>query len=280
MVLRLPLVIGPLAALAAMAGTARGQAAEQAPGAPGAAPGWRAASGLKAEQWIAPRGGGMGLDVRLTLPEMERGRYSVETFSWERLDVMEEELEPTEATVYQVLGVRRWFGGEAAGVFAGAHVMSFAGHARGFTPWFGFRLGPASGGPALAADVRLLGLGVVGWRGGGVDSGEIAVRLTGPRIGRFRLGGRGRLRSVVDVQREATMSAGIETPWRGRPLFVGLGLVALERAAPGAPAGPEATALMTAAAPAGVADSAAPRPTSAILLQLEVDMDLPRSLAE
>jgi hypothetical protein len=275
--LRLALVTGPLAALA---GSAWGQAAEQNPDAPAAAPGWRAASGLRAEQWIAPRGGGMGLDVRLTLPEMERGRFGVETFSWERLDVMEEELDPDEGTVYQVLGVRRWFGGERAGVFAGAHVMSFAGgDARGFTPWFGFRIGAATGGPSLAADVRLLGLGVVGWRGGGVDSGEVALRVTGPRVGRFRLGGRGRLRSVVDVQREATMSAGIETPWRGRPLFLGLGFVTLERAAASAPADPEpmATSMM---AITGTSDSAAPRPTSAILLQLEVDMDLPRSLAE
>jgi hypothetical protein len=216
----------------------------------------------------------MGLDVRLTLPEMEHGAYAVETFSWERLDVMEEELDPDAGTVYQVLGLRRWFGGETAGVFAGAHVMSYAaGTARGFTPWFGFRLGRASGGPHLAAEVRLVGLGVVGWRGGGVQSGEMAVRFAGPRVGRFRLGGRGRLRSVEAVQRDATISAGIETIWRGRPLFLGLGVDTLERAPSGAPADPELMMMM-------METPAAPRPTSAIMVQLEVDMELPRSIAE
>ncbi len=261
-----------LAGLAA-GGSARADDPEQGPPA-GEPTDWRAATGLRVEQWIAPRGSGMGLDVRLTLPEMEHGRFSVETFSWERLDVMEEELDPEDATTYQVLGLRRWFGSARAGVFAGAHVMSFAGHARGFTPWFGFRLGRITGGPVLAAEVRLLGLGIVGWRGGAVDTGELAVRVAGPRVGRFRLGGRGRLRSVSEVQRDATMSAGIETIWRGRPFFVGLGLERLERLAPAAataPVDPEAMMMM---------ETTAPRPTSAIVMQIEVDMDLPRSIGE
>jgi len=273
---RLAVASASAIAVLAIAGGARAQAPEQGSGA-GSAPGWRAATGLKVEQWIAPRGGGMGLDVRLTLPEMEHDLFSVETFSWERLDVMEEELDPDAATVYQVLGVRHWFGGAQAGVFAGAHVMSYAaGDARGLTPWFGFRLGRAGGGPHLDGEVRLLGLGVVGWRGGAVDTGELAVRVGGPRVGRFRLGGRGRLRSVGEVQREATISAGIETPWRGRPIFVGLGVERLERAAESAPAAvdPEMMMMMT------TSESAAPRPTSAIMLQLEVDMELPRSLAD
>lgn len=233
---------------------------------------WRAATGLRVEQWIAPRGGGMGLDVRLTLPEMEHGDWAVETFSWERLDVMGEELDTDEGTTYQVLGLRRWFGSARARVFGGVHVMSFAGDARGFTPWFGFRLGRATGGPVLAAEVRLLGMGIVGWRGGTVDTGEIAVRMAGPAVGpRFRLGGRGRLRSVANLQRDATASAGIEASWRGRPLYVGLGLERLERAPEPVPVDHDAM-MMT--------EDTSPRPTSAIILQVEVDMDLPRSIGE
>jgi len=261
-----------LLAVLAAAGAARGEGPEQ--GGPGSEPTeWRAATGLRVEQWIAPRGGGMGLDVRLTLPEMEHGAWAVETFSWERLDVMGEDLDPEEGTTYQVLGLRRWFGSARARVFAGAHVMSYAGDARGFTPWFGFRLGQATGGPVLAAEVRLLGMGIVGWRGGAVDTGEIAVRVAGPEIGRFRLGGRSRLRSVAEVQRDATISDGIETSWRGRPLFVGLGLERLERAADPVPADLDAMMMME-------TNSNLPRPTSAIILQVEVDMDLPRSIAE
>lgn len=270
---RLALAASSALAFLAVEGGARANGPEEGEGGRGAGGEWRAATGLRVEQWIFPRGGGMGFDVRLTLPEMERGRFSVETFSWERLDVMEEELDPDAGTVYQVLGVRRWFGGARGGVFAGAHVMSVAaGHAHGFTPWFGFRLGRASGGPALAAEVRLLGLGVVGWRGGAIDTGELAVRVAGPRVGRFRIGGRARLRSVAEVQRDATMSAGIETAWRGRPLFLGLGIETLERAASTAPVDPDMMMMMM--------DSSSPRPTSAIVMQLEVDMDLPRSLAE
>jgi hypothetical protein len=149
--------------------------------------------------------------------------------------------------------------------------MSFAGDPRGFTPWFGFRLGQASGGPALAAEVRLLGLGVVGWRGGAVETGELAVKVTGPRVGRLRLGGRARLRSVAEVQRDATMAAGIEMEWRDRPLFVGLGLQRLQRTAGTEPVDPETMMTM---------DSDPPRPTSSIMMQLEVDMDLPRSITE
>jgi hypothetical protein len=258
------------AVLTAGAGGARAEGPEQ--GGPNHDPtDWRAATGLRVEQWITPRGGGMGLDVRLTLPEMQHGPWSVETFSWERLDVMGEDLDPDDGTLYQVLGLRRWFGSSRAGVFAGAHVMSFAGSARGFTPWFGFRLGRATGGPLLAAEVRLLGMGIVGWRGGAIDTGELAVRVAGPRVGRFRLGGRARLRSVSEVQRDATMSAGIETMWRGRPLFVGLGLERLQRAPDPTPVDPEAMMMM---------EGTAPRPTSAIVMQIEVDMDLPRSIAE
>lgn len=270
----LRVLLASAAAVALAAGPARAEEPEHdRPGGALGAPGWRAATGLRVEQWIAPRSGGMGLDVRLTLPEMEHAGFAVETFSWERLDVMEEDLDPDAGTVYQVLGLRRWFGGARAGVFAGAHVMTYADGPRGFTPWFGFRLGPASGGPMLAAEVRLLGMGVIGWRGGGIESGEIGVRVSGPSLGRFRLGGRGRLRSVHDVQRDANMSAGIETVWRGRPFFVGLGVTTLERApAPEAPPDPEVMLMETAAS--------GPRPISAIMLQLEVDMDLPRSLAE
>lgn len=272
--MRLALVSSSVLALLAAAGPARAEGPEEG-GPPGEPTDWRAATGLRVEQWIFPRGSGMGLDVRLTLPEMEHGRFSVETFSWERLDVMEEELDPDAATTYQVLGLRRWIGGARAAAFAGVHVMSFARHARGFTPWFGFRLGRASGGPALAAEVRLLGLGIVGWRGGAVDTGELAVRAAGPAIGRFRLGGRARLRSVAEVQRDATISAGIETSWRGRPLFIGLGLERLERLEPAAAPVEPAMSLL-----AMEETGAAPQPTSAIVVQLEVDMDLPRSIAE
>jgi hypothetical protein len=268
--MRLPLAAGPMLAVLAAGGSARAEGPEQ--GGPAGEPTrWTAATGLRVEQWIAPRGGALGLDVRLSLPEMEHGLFSVETFSWERLDVMEEDLGPDEGTTYQVLGLRRWFGGERARVFAGAHVMSFAGDPRGFTPWFGFRLGQASGGPALAAEVRLLGLGVVGWRGGAVETGELAVKVTGPRVGRLRLGGRARLRSVAEVQRDATMAAGIEMEWRDRPLFVGLGLQRLHRTAGTGPVDPETMMTM---------DADPPRPTSSIMMQLEVDMDLPRSITE
>ena len=265
--MRFALASGCLFAVVAAAGGAQAEGPERS----SEPTEWQQATGLRVEQWIAPRGGGMGLDVRLTLPEMEHGDWSVETFSWERLDVMGEELDTEEGTTYQVLGLRRWFGGSRARVFAGAHVMSFAGDARGFTPWFGFRLGLATDGPALAAEVRLLGMGIVGWRGGTVDTGEIAIRAAGPAVGRFRLGGRGRLRSVANLQRDATMSAGIEASWRGRPLYVGLGLERLERAPDPVPVDPDAM-MMT--------EDTSPRPTSALILQLEVDMDLPRSIGE
>ncbi len=266
--------LASIAAITFAAGTARADGPEETPGGGATTPDWRAATGLRMEQWMTPRSGGMGLDVRLTLPEMEHAGFAVETFSWERLDVMEEDLDPDAGTVYQVLGVRRWFGSARAGVFAGAHVMTFADGPRGFTPWFGFRLGRAQGGPMLAAEVRLLGMGVIGWRGGGIESGELGVRVTGPSVGRFRIGGRGRLRSVHEVQRDAAISAGIETTWRGRPLFVGLGVDTLERTPPASAApDPEMMMMMDSA-------DAAPRPTSALMLQIEVDMDLPRSLAE
>jgi hypothetical protein len=266
-------VLASATVIALAAGSARADGPGEGPGSGASNPDWRAATGLRAEQWMAPRSGGMGLDVRLTLPEMEHASFAVETFSWERLDVMEEDLDPDAGTVYQVLGLRRWFGGPRAAVFAGAHVMTYADGPRGFTPWFGFRLGRAQGGPTLAAEVRLTGMGVIGWRGGGIDSGELGVKATGPSLGRFRLGGRARLRSVHEVQRDATISAGIETTWRDRPLFVGLGLQTLERTPPdSAPPDPQLMMMET-------ADSA-PRPTSALMLQLEVDMDLPRSIAE
>jgi hypothetical protein len=225
---------------------------------------WSAATGLRVEQWMAPRGGGLALDARLVLPEMVRGQLSVETFAWERLDVMDSAA--TDHTVYQVLGVRRWLGRKSAAVFAGAHLMSFAVHARGFTPWIGFRLGQPGAGPSVVAEARLTGLGAVGWRGGGFDTGEVSVRMSGPRLGPVRLGGRGRVRSLAEVQRDATAAAGVETSFRGRPVFVGLGLEALEQSQT------EIDDLMM--------ESQTVRTSAAVLLQLEIDMALPRSLTE
>src|SRR5262245_29524657 len=70
--------------------------------------GWRALTGLRLEQWIAPAGDHLRFDVRLTLPEMALGKhFSIETFSWERLDVAEEDSERRDdGAVYHLVGAR------------------------------------------------------------------------------------------------------------------------------------------------------------------------------
>jgi hypothetical protein len=126
--------------------------------------GWRAVTGLRMEQWIAPASDHLRVDVRLRLPEMGLGEHiSIETFNWERLDLGEERAEGDwkSGTVYYLLGARYRRESGSHGFSVGAHALGWSGHGRLLTPWLGVRLGQLDG-PSIAAEVHLLGLGPMG----------------------------------------------------------------------------------------------------------------------
>ena len=245
---------------------------------------WRATTGLRIDQQATPQNGALALGVRLTLPEMSRGALAVETFRWERLDVMEDQtaLGTDDGTTYQVLGLRRRFDGAWLGAFVGAHVMSWSdGEARGFTPWFGARVGRADG-LRLEADARLLGVAALDpIEEAGVDDADLTVRASGLPLPhpRWRLGARGRLRDLGRSggrRRDANAAVGVELLRGGRPIFIGLGVQRHQDVA--APAPQPDVALQSSLATAE--PDAAPSVTTSttILLQVEVDMVLPGSL--
>lgn len=241
---------------------------------------WRATTGLRIDQQATPKGHSVALGVRLTLPEMSRGALSVETFRWERLDVTEDRtaLGKDDGTTYQVLGLRRRFDGALLGAFVGAHVMSWSdGEARGFTPWFGARLGHPDG-ARLEVDARLLGVAALDpIPEQGTGDADVTVRASGIPLPRWHLGARGRFRDLGhdgDRRRDTTGALGVELVRGGRPIFVGLG-VQHHQDIPGEP-----EYVIQSASTAIVPGPEEEQPTSSttILLQIEVDMMLPSSL--
>jgi hypothetical protein len=237
--------------------------------------GWRAITGLRLEQWIAPVADHLRLDVRLTLPEMALGeRFSIETFNWERLDVAESRAERGESgTVYHLLGARYRREAGSYAFFVGAHAFSWSGHGRPLTPWLGVRIGEAEG-PSIAAEARLLGFGPAGGELlSPLDDADIALSVDGPRLGSLRLAARGRARDVRHPdrhQREQMMSVGLEFEWNKRRLFLGVGVQHQMRGA-AVVDDPMPTANRMEGLPA-------PIESTAVLLHLDAETPLPRSL--
>jgi hypothetical protein len=239
--------------------------------------GWRALTGLRLEQWIAPVDDHLRFDVRLTLPEMAFGeRFSVETFKWERLDVAEGRSERGEnGTVYHLLGARYRRDTDMVGFFVGAHAFTWSGHGRPVTPWLGLRVGDVDV-LAVSAEARLLGLGPLGGElMSPLDDADITVAVDGPPLGRCRIGLRGRLRDVRHPDRhqhEQMASLGVELGWGKRRVFVGFGIQHQSRS------------------PIAPADAAVPMPDrmdvaaaertegTAVMLHLDAETPLPRSL--
>ncbi|HUS67140.1 MAG TPA: hypothetical protein VMZ28_21530 [Kofleriaceae bacterium] len=244
---------------------------------------WRATTGLRIDQQATPKGESLALGVRLTLPEMSRGALSVETFRWERLDVTEDRsaLGEDDGTTYQVLGLRRRFDGALLGAFVGAHVMSWSdGEARGFTPWFGARLGREDG-ARLEADARLLGVAALDpIPEAGVGDADLTLRASGLPLPRWHLGARARLRDLGHDggrRRDATAALGVELVRGGRPIFVGLG-VQRHQDVPAPGSDYVIQSASTAIVPAPATEDDGITTSTTVLLQIEVDMALPSSL--
>jgi hypothetical protein len=237
--------------------------------------GWRAITGLRLEQWIAPVADHLRFDVRLTLPEMALGeRFSIETFSWERLDVAEGRPERGEGgTVYHLLGARYRRDAGWYGLFVGAHAFSWSGHGRPLTPWLGVRFGDPQG-ASIAAEAHLLGVGPAGGELlSPLDDADITLSVDGPRIGSCRLAARGRMRDVRHPdrhQREQMMAAGIEFEWGRRRLFLGLGVQHQVRG----------QAIVDDVMPTADRMEGMPAPieSTAVLIHLDAETPLPRSL--
>jgi len=245
----------------------------------GSTGGWRAVSGLRLEQWIAPVDDHLRFDVRLHLPEMGLGeRFSVQTFDWERLDVAEGRSDKGESgTVYHLLGARYRHETDSHGFFVGAHALTWSGHGRPLTPWLGLRIGGVDG-MSVTAEANLLGLGPLGGELlSPLDDADITFAANGPRIGACRIGARGRLRDVRHPdrhQREQMISVGVEFSWARRKLFLGAGLQHEMRHPPADAAGGAAPAADR-MEPAGA--SAEIRST-AVMFHLDAETPLPRSL--
>lgn len=245
---------------------------------PEAPRGWRVASGLRVEQWIAPVDDHLRFDVRLALPEMAFGEHlSFATFDWERLDVAEGRSGRDESgTVYNLLGARYRRERDTYGFFVGAHLLTWSGHGRPVTPWLGVRLGRLDG-PSITAEARLLGLGPQGGELlSPLDDADISVAIEGPRLGPCQIGARGRARDVRHPdrhQREQMASLGVEFGWGRRRLFVGLGIQhQMRRAARIDDAGDMPVDRMAAEPAPGRIDS------TAFMLHLDAETPLPRSI--
>ncbi len=243
------------------------------------AEGWRAATGLRVEQWIAPANDHLRFNVRVTLPEVAFGEhFSFSTFAWERLDVAEGKSARGEnGTVYQLLGARYRSDHQRYGFFVGAHVLTWSGHGRPVTPWLGVRLGEVDG-PSITADARVLGLGPQGGEmSSPLDDTDIGVSIEGPRLGPVQIAARGRARDVRHPdrhQREQMASVGVEFNWGPKRLFLGLGIQhQMRRAA----AQDDQDAM-----PPTAARMATPTidrsDSTAVMLHLDAESPLPRSL--
>ena len=205
--------------------------------------GWIAVHGPRTRQWLAPGRHGPHLTVDVALPEMALGSTQVETFRWERRDVL---AGGGDTTRYQVLGARHVHEGERAGAFVGAHLMSWAGRASVLTPWLGARLGAADG-ASLRLEARLAGLGLLGARADSPLSGAtLSLRAAAPRMGRWQPQARARwcdrgaaaadgadamssaAGAAAAPRREALLTLGVELErGRGRlrqPVFLGVGV--------------------------------------------------------
>ena len=206
-------------------------------------PRWIVVRGPRTRQWLAPGQHGPHLTVDAALPEMAFGSAQVETFRWERRDVL---AGGGDTTRYQVLGARHLREGEWAGAFVGAHLMSWAGRASLLTPWLGARVGAADG-ASLRVEARLAGLGLLGARADSPLSGAtVSLLAAAPRMGRWQAQarghwcdrgaapGRGAMSPAAGVaaaaapRREALLTLGVELErGRGRmrqPVFLGLGV--------------------------------------------------------
>jgi hypothetical protein len=241
--------------------------------------GWRAATGLRVEQWIAPTDDHLRFNVRVTLPEVAFGdRLAFSAFAWERLDVAEgKKTRGENGTVYQLLGARYRSDHERYGFFVGAHALTWSGHGRPVTPWLGVRLGPVDG-PSITAEARLLGLGPQGGdMTSPLDDTDVSVAIEGPRLGPVQIAARGRARDVRHPdrhQREQMASLGVEFNWGPKRLFLGLGIQhQMRRAA----AQDDPTAMPPTAARMATPDID-PSESTAVMLHLDAESPLPRSI--
>jgi hypothetical protein len=225
-----------VAAVLSLPGDATGQPipelASVGPPEDGAGASWIVVRGPRTRQWLAPGEDGPHLTVEIALPEMALGSAHVETFRWERRDVLAEAGEGgNQTTRYQVLGVRHLREGHRVGAFIGAHMMSWAGQPSLVTPWFGMRLGEAAG-PSVRLDARLAGLGVLGARGDSPLTGaSFSLVTAAPQLGRWQVQARGRWcdrGTATGAGHEALLTVGVELErGRGRlrqPMFLGVGL--------------------------------------------------------
>jgi len=236
--------------------------------------GWHAVTGLRAEQWIVPTDDHLKFNVRLSLPEAGLGkRFTISTFSWERLDVAEgkKSNRGENGTVYQLLGARYRRDAHYYGFFVGAHLLTWSGKGRPVTPWLGLRLGPVDG-PSIRSEARLMGLGPQGGElGSPLDDTEVSVAIDGPRLGLLRIGARGRARDVRHPdrhQREQMMSLGVEFGLGRKRMFLGVGVQHQER--------------RSRAAEVPMPDRMDPGPSrinsTAVMVHLDAQSPLPRSI--
>jgi hypothetical protein len=240
--------------------------------------GWRAATGLRVEQWIAPADDHLRFDVRVTLPEVAFGQHlAFSAFAWERLDVAEGKSTRGEnGTVYQLLGARYRSDHRGYGFFVGAHALTWSGRGRPLTPWLGVRVG-ATDGPNLTAEARVLGLGPQGGEmSSPLDDTDISLAIEGPRLGPVQIAARGRARDVRHPdrhQREQMASLGVEFNWGPKRLFLGLGIQHQVRRAA---ATEEPDAMPPTAA--RMATPIDPYDITAVMLHLDAESPLPRSI--
>jgi hypothetical protein len=191
---------------------------------------WRAATGLRVEQWIAPTDDHLRFNVRVTLPQVAFGEHlAFSAFAWERLDVAEgkKSNRGENGTVYQLLGARYRSEHRYHGFFVGAHALTWSGHGRPVTPWLGVRLGAVDG-PSITAEARMLGLGPQGGEmSSPLDDTDMSVAIEGPRLGPVQIAARGRARDVRHPdrhQREQMASLGVEFNFGPKRLFLGVGV--------------------------------------------------------
>jgi len=242
--------------------------------------GWRAATGLRVEQWIAPTDDHLRFNVRITLPEVAFGEHlGFAAFAWERLDVAEgkKSNRGENGTVYQLLGARYRRDHQHYGFFVGAHALTWSGRGRPVTPWLGVRLGPTDG-PSITGEARLLGLGPQGGEmSSPLDDTDISVAIEGPRLGPVQIAARGRARDVRHPdrhQREQLASVGVEFNWGPKRLFLGVGLQQQMRRA--AAQGDQDVMPPTAARMATPAID--PYESTAVMVHLDAESPLPRSI--
>ncbi len=243
------------------------------------AEGWRAATGLRVEQWIAPTADHLRFNVRVTLPQVAFGEHlAFSAFAWERLDVAEGKRTRGEnGTVYQLLGARYRSEHQHYGFFVGAHALTWSGHGRPVTPWLGVRLGEVDG-PSITAEARVLGLGPQGGEmSSPLDDTDVSVSIEGPRLGPVQIAARGRARDVRHPdrhQREQMASLGVEFNWGPKRLFLGVGVQHQMRRA----AALQEQDMMPPSATVMATPAIDPSESTAVMVHLDAESPLPRSI--